>query len=129
MGPPGKNGLDAESTQWHIVDVVVDRWYAVNDDLMGDIFESGNFKIPELTQFVYDVGAVMCYMSIKLNNSFYQTPLPYTFYGMSDDGVLYSENYTFEMTPGNINFIVKINDFDTKSQEPLICNFRVVLMW
>lgn len=132
-GPPGPKGNDGASTQWKIYDLTVssDHWRPVHDDLMGNIFEYG-FDIKELTGFVFDEGAVVCYLvqnfKVDGKNIVVQTPLPYTFYG-EYQGVLYSENYTYEMKPGYINFIVKISDFDTELQQPLPCTFRVVLMW
>jgi hypothetical protein len=74
----------------------------------------------------------MCYLiqtiPIGGKDTDIQTLLPYTFYGETDDGSLYSENYTFEIRPGYINFVVKISDFNTEFQQPLDCIFRVVLM-
>ena len=133
MGPPGKNGIDGESTQWFVKDfqVLSEHWVAVYDDLMGDIFEY-EFRISELTGFVFDEGAVVCYLVQNINYggkaTVVQSPLPYTFFG-EYHGKLYSENYTYEIRPGYINFIVKISDFDTQAQQPLDCTFRVVLMW
>jgi len=134
MGPPGKDGLDGRngrdgkdgtSTQWFIQDCEVfsEHWKRVTDPLMGNIFEYG-FNISKLSSFVITDGAVVCYL-IQDN---IQTPLPYTFFG-EYNGFLYSENYTFEASPGYINFIVKVSDFDTEFQQPLKCKFRVVLMW
>ena len=138
MGPPGRDGLDgrngkdgkdAVSTQWFIQDCVIfsEDWKPVTDDLMGDIFEYG-FNIPKLSTLVFEEGAVVCYLLQKVGKSDIQTPLPYTFYGRDGD-YFYSENYTCEVRPGYINFIVKVSDFNTKIQQPLDCKFRVVLMW
>ena len=141
MGPPGRDGadgrngrdgwdgLDGESTQWKIIefDVLPEYWSRVTDDLMGNIFECG-FQFPELSKFIFDKGAVVCHLIQYLNGAYIQTPLPYTYFGETNN-VLYSENYTYEIKPGSINFIVKISDFDTQAQSPLGCIFRVVLMW
>jgi len=130
MGPTGKTG---ESTQWKIYecDILSEHWVPAFDDLMGPYFEF-EFPIPELTKFVFEEGAVVCYRIQNVNyggrNILVQTPLPYTFYG-DDDGYYYSENYTYEIRTGYINFIVKVSDFDTSAQQPLDSTFRVVLMW
>ena len=137
MGPPGRNGrdgIDGESTQWKIIDceILSAHWTPAFDDLMLDFFQY-EFRIPELSTFVFEEGAVVCYLVQNVDyggrNTTIQTPLPYTFYGEANNGDLYSENYTYEIRPGYINFIVKISDFDTGAQQPLGCQFRVVLMW
>ena len=136
VGPPGRDGmdgLDGESTQWAYVDceILSEHWESAYDDLMGSFFQY-EFSIPKLTSFVFEKGAVVCYLVQKVNyggrTTIVQTPLPYTFYGDSQ-GFLYSENYTYEIRQGYINFIVKISDFDTQAQQPLDCTFRVVMMW
>ena len=139
VGPPGKdgrdgkNGSDGYSTQWFVgdFDVLSAHWEPVYDDLMGDIFQY-EFHIPELTEFIFKEGAVICYLLQNINKggrtTLIQTPLPYTFYGDAG-GELYSENYTCEIRQGYINFIVKISDFNTQAQQPLPCTFRVVMMW
>ena len=134
MGPAGPPGMDGESTQWFIADCTVysEDWIPARDDLMGDYFEY-EFRIDALTSFVFNEGAVVCYLEQNVTYggrvTAVQTPIPYTFYGEASGGVLYSENYTYEVRTGYINFIVKISDFDTQTQQPLDCKFRVVLMW
>jgi len=133
IGPVGPTGLPGESTQWKIIecDILSEHWVPAFDDLMGPYFEF-EFKIPELTKFVFEQGAVVCYRIQNINyggrNIVVQTPLPYTFYG-EENGFYYSENYTYEISVGYINFIVKVSDFDTSAQQPLDSTFRVVLMW
>jgi len=130
MGPMGPAGRDANMKVCDF-EVLSEHWIPVHDDMMGNIFEY-EFRIPELTGYVFDEGGVVCYLVQYLNiggkNTPVQTPLPYTFFG-EYDGFLYSENYTYEIRPGYINFIVKVSDFDTEFQKPLPCTFRVVLMW
>ena len=125
----GKDGKDGELNIFvYDFSVESDHWVPVHDSyLMGDIFEYG-FNFPQLTAPIFDNGLVMCYLVQNFGGSIIQTPLPYTFYGELDE-VLYSENYTFEISPGHINFIVKVSDFNTEVQQPLNCIFRVVLMW
>ena len=130
MGPVGPPGKDAESTQWFVKDfeVLSEHWKSVYDPVMdGDVFEY-SFSFPQLTKFIFEEGAVICYLLQSVNNAVVQTPLPYTFHGKYGE-FLYSENYTYEIRPGFINFIVKISDFDTEFQNPLPCTFRVVMMW
>ena len=128
-GRDGTDGKDGVSTNWYIVNCIVstNHWRPVSDDLMGNIFEY-EFQIPELTKFIFDEGTVVCHLIQYLNSEPFQTPLPYTFYG-DDNGYFYSENYTYEIRPGFINFIVKISDFNTQAQQPLSCTFRITMMW
>ena len=129
MGPPGKDA-DAGMLVFEC-NVLSEHWKPAFDDLMGDFFEY-EFRIRELTGYIFDEGAVFCYLVQNIDDgkrvTVVQSPLPYTFYGVFQ-GVLYSENYTYEIRPGYINFIVKISDFDTQAQQPLDCTFRVVMMW
>ena len=125
MGPPGKDAVMLVRD----FNVSSDHWNPAYDDLMGAFFEYG-FSFAELTGTVFDKGAVICYLLQNISyggrNIVVQTPMPYTYYG-EFQGVLYSENYTFEIRPGYINFIVKVSDFDTQAQQPLDCTFRVVI--
>ena len=131
-----KNGKDGNDTVFMVLDFDIpsinnnNKWNPVFDDVMGNFFES-RVSIRELTGDIFDNGAVLCYLLQNVNygarTTVIQTPLPYTFFG-EFGGFLYSENYTFELSPGSINFIVKISDFDIETQMPLDCTFRVVLM-
>ena len=130
MGPAGRDGRDGIGTNWFVEDfeVLSEHWIPVYDPVMdGDIFEY-SFNFPKLSKIIFEEGAVICYLVQNINKNVIQTPLPYTFFG-EYQGILYSENYTYEISPGYINFIVKISDFDTQTQPPLRCIFRVVLMW
>ena len=130
VGPPGRDGIDVYMKVFDC-EILSEHWIPAYDDLMGDFFEY-EFRIPALTANIFDEGAVVCYLVQYINSggrtTVIQTPLPYTFYG-DYYGTLYSENYTYEMRPGFINFIVKVSDFDTQLQQPLDCVFRVVMMW
>ena len=131
MGPPGPSG-DGYETQWFIrdYDILSHQWELVFDQNMGSLFQF-EIPVPEITKFVFDEGAVLCYLVQEISSggrtSLVQSPLPYTFYG-EIDGFFYSENYTFEVRTGYINFIVKYSDFDTEIK-PLSCTFHVVLIW
>ena len=125
-GKPGKDGNDAifkildfdvESEEWNEHD---------------GIFKY-DFPMPEFSGKIFDEGAVVCYLLWFEGSVPVQSPLPYTFFGVDEDidgnDYFYSENYTFEVKPGYITFIVKISDFQTGFQQPLPCSFRVVLLW
>ena len=132
MGPPGKDGKDGYETEWFVNDynVLSHQWNLTFDDMMGSFFEY-EVPIPQLTSFVFTDGAVLIYLvqdifsggrTVQVNS-----PLPYTYYYESND-FFYSENYSFELRPGYINFIVKYSDFDT-NEKPATCRFHVVMIW
>jgi hypothetical protein len=131
IGPEGPPGKDAESTQWSISDYNVSKnqWVPKTDLDFGPFFECEVY-IPDLTKFVFDEGAVTCYLvwSVIENGkaTFVHSALPYTRYG-DDSGYLYSENYSYEVKPGFIKFIAKYSDFS--AVPPMDCTFHVVLMW
>ena len=134
QGRDGKNGRDGESTQWFVndYDVFERDWTIINEGYVGAFFEY-KINIPELTGFVFDEGAVICYLVEEVSydggkKSLIQSPLPYTIYGeYYDDGFPYSENYSYEVGPGYIRFIVKYSDFS--NDIPPTRTFHVVLMW
>jgi hypothetical protein len=140
IGPPGRdgrdgrNGKDAESTQWYIEDLEVrsQDWNFVNDEMDGNqwyLFEY-EFSLPELDQFVFMQGAVSCYLVHNVNyggNSIrVHSLLPFTVYGEED--YPFSENYSCELRPGYINFVVKYSDWSPDILPPTR-KFHVVLMW
>jgi len=132
MGPPGK---DAESTQWFVRDynVLSDQWSERTEEGDGYFFYyfERDVAIPQLNEFVFDKGFVGVYLKMNVRrdgrNIHVQRPLPYTIYGIDEHGNPYSENYSFEIRPGAIRFIVKYSDFD--EIQPLSCTFHVVMMW
>jgi len=131
-GNDGHDGKDGDGSHSFIIKeffVHENSWIPDYDVLMDNFFFYG-FEINELTPRIYNNGAVVCYLVQEFDFGVVQTPLPYTFYGSEDNGTyFYSENYTYEISPGHITFIVKISDFNTEAQQPLSCNFRVVLLW
>ena len=140
VGPPGKdgrdgkNGADGVSTEWFWkdYDVLSNQWkeYTEEGDGYFYYYFEYEYSIPQLTEFVFDEGAVVCYLVQEINSNgrktLVQRPLPYTIYGFDND-VPYSENYSYEIRPGYIKFIVKYSDFD--EIQPLSCTFHVVMMW
>ena len=136
-GPPGRDGYDgrdATSTEWFVndYDVYSNQWEAGTEEGDGYFFHYFEYevRIPELTEFVFDKGFVGCYLVQEINhngrNILVQRPLPYTIYG-NDNGVDYSENYSFETRVGYIKFIAKYSDFS--EIQPLTCTFHVTMMW
>jgi hypothetical protein len=136
-GRDGKDGKDGESTQWWVGDftVLTNDWVRLNDDDW--YFFEYEFSFPELSNFVFTDGAVIGYL--VQNVSYNGGPatrvhnlLPYTVYGeYLENGyvVSYSENYSFEVRPKYINFIVKFSDDVAPNYRPDSRTFRVVLMW
>ena len=139
----GKDGKDGKDTVLIVLDFHVPssttKWESAIDDLMGDFFEC-RVSVREITGDVFDNGVVLCYLVqyIEYGNTVtpIQTPLPYTYSRwehLYDEEYEeyhwynYSENYTFEVSPGYINFIVKSSDLGL-SEGTLSCTFRVVIM-
>ncbi len=127
MGPEGPPGKDAISTEWYVHDYeIYSNDWKLNHDKDGRPFYEYEFGIPELTKFVFDEGAVVCYFVQKTGNILTQSPLPYTYYELDGD-FPYSENYSCEVKPGYVKFIAKYSDFAT--EQPKDCIFHIVLMW
>ena len=134
-GPMGPAGKDAEETNWFAdnFEVLASHWKPATEEGDGYFFHywEYEFSIPQLTNFVFNEGYVGCSLIqvIEYDNgrtSTVQRPLPYTIYGIDND-FPYSENYSFEIRPGYIKFIVKYSDFS--ELQPLTCTFRVVMIW
>jgi len=140
-GPPGKNGKDGLA-DWFVGDFVVksEDWKMYDDEEW--YFFEYEFTLPELTKFVFELGAVMCYLVQDVSYDGgkteyrYHSLLPYTVYG--EDSFIdenndefwypYSENYSFEYRQGNINFVVKYSDW-VPNLKPPTRQFHVVIMW
>jgi len=139
MGPPGrdgKDGKDAESTQWYVGDFEVSSkdWNLVFEEMDDNewyLFEY-EFRVPELDNFIFTQGAVVCYLvqffSYGGNPVRTHCLLPYTIYGEYDNGFPFSENYSCELRTGYINFTVKYSDWFPELLPP-DRTFHVVLMW
>jgi len=133
MGPAGKNGLDG-TAQWLVATFQVssEHWRVVEEDDW--YFFESEIEFPELTEFVFMEGAVLCYLIQHVQYAGERNPtrvhslLPHTVYGEYDDGWPYSENYSCELRPGWINFTVKYSDWAPDIQPPSRL-FHVVLMW
>jgi len=136
-GPPGRDGRDGrdgESTQWFAGDFIVysQDWTFVEDHDNDWYFFECEIRFPELTEFIFMEGAVIGYL---VQNVRYGTGptirihslLPHTVYG-EFEGFPYSENYSFEIRPGFINFIVKYSDWEPELLPPTR-QFRIVMMW
>ena len=130
-GPAGRDGRDVERFVEEFV-VYSEHWIQGEEEGDEYFFKYWEFEfsVPQITNDVLTRGTVNCYLiqEITLNGrtSIVQRPLPYTIYGIGDEGP-YSENYSFEIRRGNIKFIVKYSDFE--DIQPLHCTFRVVLIW
>jgi len=135
LGGCGKDGKDAELIVLDFI-VMSNQWdeYEFKDDRYFYYFwKSPEIHVPQLTGKVFDEGAVLCYMLQNLieggRPQVVQKPLPYTINGFYDDNgydVPYSENYSFQIRPGYITFIVKYSDFG--ELRPPRGDFRVVIL-
>ena len=132
-GQEGPAGKDAEKYICEY-DILPHKWRQGEEEGDNYFFHYWfhEVSIPQLTEAVFTHGYVGCYLlqEVRYENgrtSLIQRPLPYTIYGIADDDFAYSENYSFEIRRGFINFIVKYSDFS--DLQPLACTFRVVLIW
>jgi len=131
-------GKDGKDTVFLVLDIDVpshtNSWRMVRDEITEDfLFFECRVPVREITGDIFDNGAVLCYLVeyVGYGNTTIpiQSPLPYTLFRVDyeDNEYYFSENYTFEVSPGYINFVVKVSDF-WDGEYPLNCTFRVVIM-
>ncbi|MDR1054591.1 MAG: hypothetical protein LBL90_01915 [Prevotellaceae bacterium] len=106
------------------------EWIRVGEqDQLNTFYMSPAINIPQLSNYVYDAGAVMVYMEI---DGKFHTPLPYTIYNgeINEFGKrLWSALYDYEYTPGFITFYSTLSDFYDGGQIPPTTTFKVVFLW
>lgn len=130
------NEIFADFTKWHIAgDLLVKqnewRW---NENLSQ--FEA-TIKIPELSQTVYDYGAVLAYVYIgDEDEDEVQKPLEYTntyTYIFNDDEgefeTTLSETINYEYSVGQVKIIIKSSGLIKDDYAPQQYYFRMILLW
>ena len=101
-----------------------DSWNVGRDD------DSGNylyyeFREPNLTQFIYDQGAMQAFLFMNDGNL---TPLPFNDYWVDGD-YMWTEQVTCEFRPGYITFILKYSDHATDILPYYEYRFKVRFLW
>ena len=101
-------------------------WDVGKDDDSGNYFFY-EFKVPQLTQYVYDNGVMQAFLRMNGDNL---SPLPFDDFWYIDAFKSYdrTEHVTCEFRPGYITFILKYSDhsLDTPYYD---YKFRVRFMW
>lgn len=121
-------------TQWEIVNITVD---ANNWKWNGDFGQWEAFaELPELTEFIYESGAMISYVFIGQQGvDEVQKLLPYINTYSVIEG---SDTYTFTETisadfqygnPSTVAFFIKDSDLANDPNAPQNYNFRIVLIW
>lgn len=129
------NNQNLEFTQWKIVNITVDK----NDWQWND--EAGQYEavanIPELTQFIYENGAVLGYVFIgEQGKDEVQKLLPYVnTYSAEDDmgnWLTFTETISCDFqlgSPSSVGFFIKASDLVNDPSAPQTYHFRIVLVW
>ena len=75
--------------------------------------------IKDLTQEIYDEGMIACYYIYDVDGRQVDSPLPFTEFRMNG-GYQYSYQYTCEISPYRVTFILKDSDYsmDSHSADP-----------
>lgn len=132
MGPVGPEGPAGPGTNWKIINIPVDSrdWKIMQDEDGSNPRFFYEIEVPEIDEFIYTDGLVSAYLYTNVGIET-QTPLPYELHREEIiDGkvITWSENTTFDYSPGSIAFYVTYSDFFVE-QNPPTMEFRVALMW
>ena len=97
---------------------------------IGEDDESGaylyyEFKEPDLTQEIYNHGAMQAFLKMNDGNL---TPLPFNDY-WKDGDLVWTEQATVEFRPGYITFILKYSDHVVDVDPYCDYSFRVRFVW
>ncbi|MDR1762695.1 MAG: hypothetical protein LBR64_01885 [Dysgonamonadaceae bacterium] len=82
-------------------------WSKSSDD--SGLYYYCQFRVPELTNEVYNYGALNAYLVYSPENVEVLTPLPFNDYWV-DNGYMWTEQVTCEFSPGYVTFILKPSD-------------------
>lgn len=122
MGPPG----DSDSYVSPVYRIRANEWQLVT---MPDGISKGYiYEIYDknLIPDDYDYAAVNGYMFLDKGTEYEaKTPLPHVEIVRDDEGMSYTEHYTFEYMPGYITFYIK-SDSPAPLAPPDICYFQII---
>ena len=127
--------IDFQETQWKIVNITVKKadWKWDSNLERYDAV----YNLPELTQFIYESGAVLGYVFIgQQDKNEVQKTLPFihTYYDKDDDGndFLYTETISFDFqygSPSTVAFYIQGSDLGKDDFNLADYNFRLVLIY
>jgi hypothetical protein len=134
-GRDGQNGKDGEGTHWIREEFVVQPGDWVLNGGVNDMesFYSCTFKWNELTQHIYENGAVVAYIENGApDGPSLKNGMPYVWHrGKVIDGQTYewTETYDFDFRPEWITFYCTYSDFETGELPDRTRTFHVVLLY
>ena len=125
VGPQGPQGPAGEGTNWKIINLTVpaNAWVEYADNNNQNNYYQALFDVPEITDFIYNSGLVLCYHEI--NNS--QIILPYVRHKQDTEGNYWTTTVDFDYAIGSVAIYITHSDF--ADDAPGEMNFRLVLMW
>lgn len=89
-------------------------------------------ELPELTEFIYENGAIIGYVFLgQQGKDEVQKLLPYI-NTYTDDGQTFTETISFDVQlddPSTVAFFIKSSDLFKDPEAPQNYNFRIVLIW
>ncbi len=127
-----ENNQNLEFTQWEIVNITVNAndWEWNSNSSQWEAF----YNFPELTEFIYENGAMIGYVFLGTQNiDEVQKLLPYieTYYN-EGSGQTFTETISVDYQFGNpstIGFFIKDSQLAQDPAAPSNYNFRIVLIW
>jgi len=126
QGPPGAPGTGAI---WFVefIDVLPSDWRFNSDPVFGEHYLSYSFRVPELTEQIFDDGVVLIYLEWHDGSTLRQRLLPFS-RPINEGGLLLTEYFDFNFSIGRIHLTYKITDF-TYGWLPDRFTFKIVLLW
>jgi hypothetical protein len=133
-----ENNANLEFTQWEIVNIQVNQ-----NDWEWNVQErryEAIFSLPELTEFIYESGAVLGYLFLGeqgVNEVQKMLPYVHTYYSTDTGGNItetFTETISYDVmyqSGGNsdVAFFIQASDVFEDTNAPQTYNFRLVLIW
>jgi len=133
-----ENNANLEFTQWEIVNIQVNQndWEWNDQERRYEAI----FSLPELTEFIYESGAVLGYLFLGeqgVNEVQKMLPYVHTYYSTDTGGNItetFTETISYDVmyqSGGNsdVAFFIQASDVFEDTNAPQTYNFRVVLIW
>lgn len=129
-----QNNNNLELTQWNIVNITVNAndWEWNDNTSQWEAF----YNLPELTEFIYENGAIISYVFIgQQGEDEVQKLLPYinTYSFTDQQGTsTFTETISADFQYGNpstVGFFIKDSDLAKDPEAQQTYNFRIVLFW
>lgn len=131
-GVNGQDGKDGEGSgaYWFTKSFTINEadWELMGEENAVDSRYGVTVDIPELSQWVYDKGAVIAYVGYEDTKRF---GLPHVEHRSYEDDPTYqwTETTDFQTEKGKISFYVTYSNFLTGINTPETQTFHVVLLW